>query len=895
MSIKDSVVFVVRFAVLWFVDTASIVFAAWLLPSVNLAPGPGGGVWIPAASAAFALGIINLLIRPLILLLALPLGFFVIFAVGFFINAFAIFIASALLPAFQVQGLGAAFLAALIMAGVNTVITGLTTIDDDDSFFQGLVERLAARNKFQSADMATRGLVMLEIDGLSYWHMKRALEEGYMPDTKRLMEEHGATLTRVDCGLPSQTSACQAGILFGDNYDIPAFRWYDKAQKKTYVSGKDAPEINARYARGNGLLRGGSSINNMMNGDAEKSLLTLADLRAGSPEEKKRRANDIYLLMVNPYFITRTIVLVLADAAREVWQYLGDKVNKVEPRLNRLSHGYPFVRAATTVFMRDVAEYLVTLDIVRGAPAIYATWPGYDEVAHHTGPSTRAAMDTLRQYDRTIGRIADVIRRKGGRRYDLIVLSDHGQSFGATFKQRYGLNLKGFIEQHLPAGSQVTLATGGDDGSIAMAAVAGELENLSDHSGGRIGKAAADAGVKAINAGIERRADDNKDGAAGTKVTVFGSGNLAPVYFHFSENRVTRRELAAIYPGLFDALLMHEGVGAILAYEADGAPVVWGKEGRRNLRTGELQGDDPLGMYGDPEVRARQLSRLADFPNNGDLTVFSTVYPDGTVAAMEELIGSHGGMGGEQTDAFLLHPGDMRVPATMNSADVFRILDARRNTPLPEEPAGGPTAREQGAWAPQNLAKGMAQVRAWLPLALRAIRLDPAAYREVAHARSMTGPALLISLLAAIVSSLARSGELNVNTAFEWFFSSLVAPLFIYGAGVLVREKRRGREQTATYTAVFRGVAFAHAALIFELLAFVSPLAPFARWLASGLTLIGSWLAAAVALDLRGWRGIVLPVVIFFVFVATFALTGILLEGAALSITSIGQQLGIIR
>ena len=130
---------------------------------------------------------------------------------------------------------------------------------------------------------------MLEIDGLSYWHIQKALDEGYMPTIAKMLEEEGYALSRVDCGLPSQTSACQAGILFGDNHDIPSFRWLDKEKKKLYVSGKDAAELNARYAKGQGLLRGGSSINNMMAGDAQKSLLTLANIRGGTTEEQKQR------------------------------------------------------------------------------------------------------------------------------------------------------------------------------------------------------------------------------------------------------------------------------------------------------------------------------------------------------------------------------------------------------------------------------------------------------------------------------------------------------------------------------------------------------------------------------------------------------------------------------
>lgn len=890
---------VFRFAFLWFVDALSIVFTAWLLPGVNLIPA-NGSIWVTAAGAAFLLGIVNVLIRPVILLLALPLGFFVIFGVGFIINAITILITAAVLPEFQVNGFLAAFLAGIIMAIVNTVVVSLISIGDDDSFFQGLVERLALLNKAPDINTRERGLVMLEIDGLSYYHMKAALDSGKMPHAKQLVEEQGYELSRVDCGLPSQTSSCQAGILFGDNYDIPAFRWYDKEQGRAYVSGKDAGAINARYAEGNGLLRGGSSINNMLNGDAAKSLLTLADLRGGTPEEKRRRAQDIYLLMINPYFIMRTFVLLIGEALLEVWQYYRDRWNNVQPILNRIKHGYPLVRAACSVFMRDVAEYLVTLDIVRGAPAIYATWPGYDEVAHHTGPSTRPAFAVLSQYDKTIGRIADVIRRKGARPYDLIILSDHGQSFGATYKQRYGYSLMEFIERQLPEGSGIHHSAGGDDGTIALLAVGGELENLAGQNvGGKVGRSVARHGQKAVEKGVARDQEDNTtpvNGAKPAAVTVFGSGNLAPVYFHFSNNRVTRPELDATYPGLFESLLAHEGVGAILAYEGDGTPMVWGKTGHRNLRTGEVEGEEPLTMYGDPALRASQLSRLAGFPHNGDLTIFSTVYADGTVAAMEELIGSHGGMGGVQTDAFLLHPKTWAVPATTNSVDVFKILDARRRAPFVPEPEA-PKPHDMDDFAPANLGAGIRRVRAWLPLAIRAALLDVGAYATVVRQPSMTGPALLIAVLMAVMVGLARRGHFYVAPTVEALLSWALATGVVFLTGrILSKGTARAREkQVATYGAVVRALGFAQSVMIVELLALIPVLGNFGVVLSNVLRIIAMWLGAAVAYDLRGWRAIVFPLVMFAVIVLSLAITFVLLQGAALTLTTLAQELGLAR
>jgi hypothetical protein len=247
-----------------------------------------------------------------------------------------------------------ALIGGIVLAAVNTIVTGILTVDDDDSFYQGVVERLAKRpaQAFQGAAELGQGLLMIELDGLSFWHMKKALADGLLPTLNEMVHEEGYQLSRVDCGLPSQTSACQAGILFGDNSDIPAFGWCDKDGQKLMVSGTDAAEINSRYAKGNGLLRGGSSINNMMSGDAEKSVLTLATMRSGSDEEKRRRARDIYLLMVKPYFLMRTIARVFGDALLELYQGWRQKAQKGEPRMNRLHRAYPLVRAATTVFMR---------------------------------------------------------------------------------------------------------------------------------------------------------------------------------------------------------------------------------------------------------------------------------------------------------------------------------------------------------------------------------------------------------------------------------------------------------------------------------------------------------------------------------------------------------------
>ena len=877
----------VHFFVLWFIDTISLWATAAILPGIALQPEASIPTVVVAAGAAFLLGIVNLLLRPLILLLALQLGPLVTFLVGFLANAIALLITARLLPSLQVDNLVSAVIGGIVLAAINTVITGVLSVNEEKSFYQGVVGRLAKRQTFAGAAEPGRGLLMIEIDGLSYWHMKKALDDGLLPTLSQMIEEEGYQLSRVDCGLPSQTSACQAGILFGDNYDIPAFRWYDKDKQKLMVSGTDAAEINQRYAKGNGLLRGGSSINNMMDGDAEKAVLTLAAMRSGSDEEKRRRAEDIYLLVVNPYFLMRTIALMLGDALLELYQGWRQKVQKGEPRMNRLHKAYPLLRAATTVFMRDVESYMAILDVVRGSPAIYFTFPGYDEVAHHSGPWTSDAFNILKRYDHTLRRIRDMVQRKASRPYELILLSDHGQSQGWTFKQRYGYDLKEFIEQHLPQGTRLLHTTGGDDGSIAMAAVSGELDNVQQQGmTGRVGNVVVRQGAQVAKQGAARQAAP--EAAQPAQVTVCGSGNLGVVYFDLYPRKVTRNELNAAYPGLIDAVVAHEGVGFVVAYEDDGTPIVYGKGGCRNLQTGEVVGQDPLTPYGDPVLRAEQVRRVADFPHAPDLLVMSTVYPDGSVAAMEELIGNHGGLGGEQTDAFLFHPPDMQVPETKNSADVFAILNARRGLPAPPPKPPSATAKEIDAFGPANLVKGVGQVGRWLGLAARAAVLDRDAYKEVVRDPLMTGPALLIIVLASLLATLGVTGHLDLAGWLSRAGGALVATALIFAAGRLLGRK-------GDYGTTLRGVGFAVAVYLFGLLALIPVLAPVVRLVLSVVSFIGVWMGAAEAHDLRGWRGLVFPVVFLVVIVVVPVAVAVLLAGAQFTLSALAQELGLIQ
>jgi uncharacterized membrane protein YvlD (DUF360 family) len=66
---------VIRFLALWVVDGISLLLVAWILPGVRFTPAAVGDRLVVALEAAFVLSLVNLLIRPFILMVARPLGF----------------------------------------------------------------------------------------------------------------------------------------------------------------------------------------------------------------------------------------------------------------------------------------------------------------------------------------------------------------------------------------------------------------------------------------------------------------------------------------------------------------------------------------------------------------------------------------------------------------------------------------------------------------------------------------------------------------------------------------------------------------------------------------------------------------------------------------------------
>jgi len=127
--------------------------------------------------------------------------------------------------------------------------------------------------------------------------------------------------------------------------------------------------------------------------------------------------------------------------------------------------------------------------------------------------------------------------------------------------------------------------------------------------------------------------------------------------------RATREAIDATYRELIDGLARHPGIGLVMVRSDGGGTLVLGAGGTRALADGQVDGIDPLASFG-PNAAAG-LRRLDAMPECGDLVIVSMFdQGSGEVAPFEEQIGSHGGLGGVQGDAFVLHPTEWRLEAT---------------------------------------------------------------------------------------------------------------------------------------------------------------------------------------------------------------------------------------
>lgn len=514
-----------------------------------------------------------------------------------------------------------------------------------------------------------RGFIAIQIDALAHDDFTKALELGYMPTLRRLLERDKWELRRYPAGLPSATPAAQAAIFYGTKERIPGFRWYEKESGRVLVGSKQADvQVMRDRLPIEGVLSGGSSYVNLYDGGADRAIFTVA---AKTPQKfltKMGGRRLALLLLLHPIRAAMIVVESIWEYVREEWERLKSQV--------RGEYTYywwylPFLHIATNVILRELQTLAVLLDIYTGVPKIYSTYNVYDEFAHHFGPGSRASYSSLRDLDRRIAEFLRLLRRLPGRPYDIYMFSDHGQTPSRPYRIEFGETLGDSIVGATKHGVMVMAGTG--DYAPAhediMEFLVQELEEVAAES--RL--PTPDVGLR-IGRWIRKHykvfplLPENVKLDDDSEVVVTYSSSLAHVYWKDPKEPISYDEIRGDpdRASLYYFLVAHRGIGVVITRVLDGAHV-------ENLRgrcivtpSGEMEvlsGEDPLQDYAPTPVERKAIAHIASLPNSGDMILFGAYDPERDYCiCFDDQIGAHGAMGGRQFWPFFMTPPGVVAP-----------------------------------------------------------------------------------------------------------------------------------------------------------------------------------------------------------------------------------------
>ena len=622
---------IARMVVVWLASSVALAVAGALLPGLTaVAP------WAYLVATAVA-GLLGLAFRPVLVRLVVRIGWLAVVLAGLVGQALLVYAAIWIAPGITAT-FWSAFWASWIVAGIGTAAAWLGSAGTDDSFTSSLLRRRVASEPV--ADPEVDGIVFVQLDGVAFPVLRWAIQAGGVPTLRRWVTSGDDVLREWTAQLPCTTPASQLGILHGTVEGVPAFRWYDRELGRILIANRpaDAAVIEQRATNGAGLLADdGLALGNLFTGDAPRAMLTMSRLGAARGSAAARHTFAWFL--TNPNGFTRGVVRTVAEIMKERWQAARQERLNVLPRIHR-GWTYAGLRAATNVLQRDLNTAVIAEEMRKGTRSVYVDYVDYDEIAHHAGMFRLESLAALDGLDRVLGTL-ERLAEHAGRRYHIVVLSDHGQSQGQTFRDRFGADL-GEVCTRLMEEEVASLDAPVEEW--------GRVESLAEDLAGSgvTGKAANRA------AAASRRHIDQSVEATTAEVSVLGSGNLGTLYVH-SRVRLNLEDLQERWPKLVPGLCAHEGIGFIAGLDSAGVPWALGGRGRVRLDTGEVTGQDPLQPYGDHA--ARVLRRAVMMPEAPDLYLNSRI-EDATldIAAFEPLVGAHGGLGGWQDRAILLTP-----------------------------------------------------------------------------------------------------------------------------------------------------------------------------------------------------------------------------------------------
>ncbi|MFN2176483.1 MAG: alkaline phosphatase family protein [Anaerolineales bacterium] len=573
----------------------------------------------------------------------------------FFISGSAVLIIGNLVSGITIEDIGTGIWIVLTMTLVNSALGALLAIDEDAAFDRLVTGRMVKKfGKPTETDIP--GFIFLEVDGLGEEILRKAVQDGYMPTLQRWLDEGTHHLVGWETDFTSQTGAMQTGILLGNNNEVPAYRWWDRANQRIIMSGdpRDALKLEKNLTTGKGLLsEGGASRGNMFSGDATESILTMSTVL----NRERARGPGFYFYLFSPYVVVRLIAHFVKEVVTEWIERWQQKRRKDKYIVSARNPFYAFFRSFMGPLMQDLATYTIIGDVLRGVPAMYGLFAGYDDLSHFAGMRSPEAFKVLHETDRYFARIQQATAY-APRPYHIVVLSDHGQSLGPTFESAYGVNLENLVDALIAGEGDVYTAQGTDETWDKLQVLL--TESIQEDT--RTAKVLRRMFRSRTKDDIVQVASESESDevARGKKVVVVGSGCAGLIYFTGIGERMTYEQIQEAYPELLLGLVKHPGIGFALVDSKENGPMVLGKGGIHFLSDGKVEGEDPLIPFG-PNA-ARHLKRENEFSSCPDILVNTTYDPETEeLPGFENQVSHHGGIGGPQCHPFLLHPASLPV------------------------------------------------------------------------------------------------------------------------------------------------------------------------------------------------------------------------------------------
>lgn len=650
-----------RLLIIWLINAVALQLAIFFLPGVTTT-----AQWSGIFLFTLLIAALNAFVRPTLVKLTLPITMMTLGFVTFFINGFMFIVANWLLPILQFGSLWQAVLLSFVMTLITWLGHVLLSIDDTDSYYYSVVQRMGKAHRTEKAVTDTPGFLYFEIDGLSAPVLQEALASGVMPTLQQLLDE-SHRLVEWETDLPAQTCSSQLGILHGNNRNAIGFRWYDRSQGRMFTASNptfvDSHE--QKITDGKGLLsHNGASIGNMFTGDAAITAFTTS---ASGRKQKTNPYDPLSYYFINPYNYVHTVVMVLWEILLE---FKDDWLQERQDRRPRIKRDFKsaLMRAFMCRIVPDIAIQTAIGELYAGRDAIYLTYAGYDEMSHLAGLNRPESLRALRHADRALLYLLLAIK-ESPRPYQIVLLSDHGQSMGWTFEHLFNTSFGEVVKAGCTPDADMREMAGVDEVGIVI----GDI--LTDIRKSLRSKLSLDLFwgiVKTFSRSTPGNDAVVVDTAATRDLVTSTSGfddlpnillqvggNLAMIYFTDNDTQLELTEIVRRQPKLVATLAAHPGISLVMVKSAHG-PLVLSRDGMSYLDwdgSGERTsiGKDPLTLFG-PHT-AQHLLRVAAATTCPDILALSAYDSQAeTIVGFEPQCGAHGGLGGPQNRPFLLYP-----------------------------------------------------------------------------------------------------------------------------------------------------------------------------------------------------------------------------------------------